>query len=221
MSYTQWGQPPYQPPIPAGPRRRWYAHPAAIALGLLLFPPFGIWAVWKSDAMTTKGKWALTVVGSFWCVILAVSAAHPNSPKDDGASSVAVVHESQSATATPTPSATTAPPTTPADSPGPTLSPTPSVSPSPLTRPTTAAPVVTKSVPAPPATTHRAAPRSTTAAPPADNSGDSSDILSPSGRHYAAGQYCPKADLGLTTHDAHGALIRCEMVSGRAHWRHV
>ncbi|MFE5738736.1 MULTISPECIES: hypothetical protein [Streptomyces] len=44
-------------------------------------------------------------------------------------------------------------------------------------------------------------------------------ILAPSGNHYQRGQFCKKIHLGLTTRDAHGATLHCEMQSGRPHWQ--
>ncbi|MFI9311138.1 hypothetical protein [Streptomyces triculaminicus] len=45
-------------------------------------------------------------------------------------------------------------------------------------------------------------------------------ILSPSGRYYRAGQYCPAADAGMSTQDAHGTTITCDMDSGRYRWHY-
>ncbi|WP_143120633.1 hypothetical protein [Actinacidiphila alni] len=65
--------------------------------------------------------------------------------------------------------------------------------------------------------THKPVTHKPTVAPPPD----SGDILAPSGNHYAAGQFCKKAHLGLTTHDAHGAVIKCERDGSYNRWTHV
>jgi len=45
-------------------------------------------------------------------------------------------------------------------------------------------------------------------------------IMSPSGHYYAAGEFCPDADAGLSTVDAEGRTITCVLESGRYHWHH-
>ncbi|MEZ0095128.1 hypothetical protein ABH925_006327 [Streptacidiphilus sp. EB129] len=34
------------------------------------------------------------------------------------------------------------------------------------------------------------------------------------------GEFCPDADAGLSTVDAHGNVITCGMESGRLHWHY-
>jgi hypothetical protein len=45
-------------------------------------------------------------------------------------------------------------------------------------------------------------------------------IMSPTGHYYRAGEFCPNADVGLSTVDDHGTTIYCGMVSGRNHWHY-
>ncbi|XIE78318.1 excalibur calcium-binding domain-containing protein [Streptomyces sp. SBR177] len=91
---------PYAPVPP--PARRWWQHPAVIAVALVVFPPGGIALAWLS-------RWALgpkivaTVLAGLW--FLAPFLGDP--PKDD-AKPVAAP-----APATTSPTPTTAPPTTP------------------------------------------------------------------------------------------------------------
>ncbi|WP_052441189.1 hypothetical protein [Streptacidiphilus anmyonensis] len=46
-------------------------------------------------------------------------------------------------------------------------------------------------------------------------------LLSPSGNYYRAGEFCPDADAGVTTVDAHGRRITCLLESGRYHWHYA
>ncbi|WP_199239376.1 hypothetical protein [Streptomyces sp. ICBB 8177] len=43
-------------------------------------------------------------------------------------------------------------------------------------------------------------------------------IRSNAGNCYRAGEFCRDADLGKSTTDAAGRVIRCLMESGRPHW---
>lgn len=45
-------------------------------------------------------------------------------------------------------------------------------------------------------------------------------IMSPTGNYYRAGEFCPDADAGKSTVDAHGTTIYCGLVSGRNHWHY-
>ncbi|MFI7339055.1 hypothetical protein ACIBUY_14080 [Streptomyces sp. NPDC050085] len=49
-------------------------------------------------------------------------------------------------------------------------------------------------------------------------SSSSGQLLSPSGRPYEAGQFCPRKYLGMTTTAGNGARITCQPQSGRNHW---
>jgi hypothetical protein len=158
---------------------------------------------------------AVTAVGSLALAVLATGCAGTDSAMDDGASGAVAASTSPSPsvirTLDPT---TTAPPTT--EPPTTTASAEPVVTTSPPTtrpapRPTTHRPVV------PRPTTPRPVTHAATVAPPPDGG----DILSPSGKHYAAGQFCKKAHLGLTTHDAHGAVIKCVPDGDYNRWTHV
>jgi hypothetical protein len=46
-------------------------------------------------------------------------------------------------------------------------------------------------------------------------------IVSAAGNCYKAGQFCRNADLGKTTDDANGRLLKCAMESGRPHWQYA
>ncbi|WKU42607.1 hypothetical protein Q3V23_00135 [Streptomyces sp. VNUA116] len=70
----------------------------------------------------------------------------------------------------------------------------------------------------PAATAHSRTPEHPLAASASHDS--SAVILSPSGRYYRAGQFCPAADAGMSTQDAHGNTITCVMESGRYHWHY-
>ncbi|MBB6174735.1 endonuclease YncB(thermonuclease family) [Nocardiopsis mwathae] len=48
---------------------------------------------------------------------------------------------------------------------------------------------------------------------------DQGIILAPSGKHYAAGQFCKHAHLGMTTKDAGGGTLRCDFHDGEANAR--
>jgi hypothetical protein len=50
--------------------------------------------------------------------------------------------------------------------------------------------------------------------------GTTSVILSPTGHHYRAGEFCPEADLGKSTVDDHGTGITCIRESGGYHWHY-
>ena len=49
---------------------------------------------------------------------------------------------------------------------------------------------------------------------------DSGVLKAPSGNFYAAGEYCPDKDKGLSTRDVDGNTLTCVMESGRYHWHH-
>jgi nitrite reductase/ring-hydroxylating ferredoxin subunit len=44
--------------------------------------------------------------------------------------------------------------------------------------------------------------------------------MSPSGHYYRAGEFCPHADAGLSTVDAHGNTIYCSKVNGYYRWHY-
>lgn len=46
-------------------------------------------------------------------------------------------------------------------------------------------------------------------------------IVSAAGNCYKAGQFCRTSDLGKTTDDANGRLLKCAMESGRPHWQYA
>jgi hypothetical protein len=80
--------------------------------------------------------------------------------------------------------------------------------------PTTSAPPVQAPVPAPP-TTPYVAPYVPPAPPPAV--GASPGLTSPAGNLYRAGEFCPKADLGVTTTGSDGR-ITCQALNGYDRW---
>lgn len=102
------------------------------------------------------------------------------------------------------------PPTAPSSSPASTAPVTPSVTAKP---PTKRPPKRPRAKPRPkrPRPTHT---RPHTSRP------HSGDLLAPSGRHYRAGQFCPKAARGKTTHDDAGNLLVCRPYGKRnlLHW---
>lgn len=54
---------------------------------------------------------------------------------------------------------------------------------------------------------------------PASGGGSAGVILAPDGGHYAADEYCPAKDAGLTTKDADGNTLICVPQSGHYYWQ--
>ncbi|MGW4896065.1 hypothetical protein ACWEQL_27995 [Kitasatospora sp. NPDC004240] len=114
-----------------------------------------------------------------------------------------------------TPAAVPAPATTPPPAPPVTSPPAP-----PAPAPTTAAPAAPAAPPSAKApTTPKATPSERPAPTAAPVPAGDCEIRSEAGNCYKAGQYCRKADLGRSTHDATGRLLTCRIVSGQPHWQ--
>ncbi|MFI0980233.1 hypothetical protein ACH4SP_24905 [Streptomyces sp. NPDC021093] len=126
------------------------------------------------------------------------------------------------ATASPTPteSATPTPTPTATATSTPTAIPTPSAAtPKPPAPPAPPAPPLRLVEPPAPQRTHTPKPPKRTKAPAPDPAPASGAILSPSGRHYEAGQFCPKRLRGVSTVDANGTAITCQAAPGdRPRW---
>ncbi|WP_152648323.1 hypothetical protein [Streptacidiphilus anmyonensis] len=95
----------------------------------------------------------------------------------------------------------------------------------------TAAPKPTATHAVPSTTAAKPAPARSTESAAADNSGALSGdggatspgypvLLSPSGRYYHAGEFCPHADDGTTTVDSGGTPITCSDVNGYFRWHY-
>ncbi|MGW6914874.1 hypothetical protein ACWGB8_13845 [Kitasatospora sp. NPDC054939] len=151
-----------------------------------------------------------TVAGLVIAVGLALTGCEPGSSGTAAATSVTTAAE----TGTTAPATTTAPPTTPPVTPSST----------PPAEPTAAAPAPGK-VPAQPVPSK--APATAKATPEAEPAPEPTraapagacEIVSEAGNCYKAGQFCRKADLGRSTHDAGGRMLTCRMVSGKPHWQ--
>ncbi|MFH8403634.1 hypothetical protein ACH4FX_02515 [Streptomyces sp. NPDC018019] len=160
---------------------------------------------------------ALSAASLITAALVALSGCTPDGGADKGGAASPTAQVSVSASATPSPSAS------PSDSPSATPSaaaPTSEAAEPPA--PTRAAPPVPTRKP------HKAGGDTGSGSGGSASGGSGSGsgsgasdgvILAPSGNHYRRGQFCKKAHLGLTTKDAHGATLSCEMQSGRPHWQ--
>ncbi|MFF0746495.1 hypothetical protein ACFYVL_39490 [Streptomyces sp. NPDC004111] len=126
----------------------------------------------------------------------------------------------------PTRTATTTTTASPTPTPTPTSTPTASPSPTASTPRPVAPPPRTGEKPAPKRSSTRVqesapeprAPKRTKAPAPAPAPAEGA-ILSPSGKHYKAGQFCPKRLRGQSTVDANGTRISCYAAPGdRLRW---
>ncbi|MEY9904968.1 hypothetical protein ABIA35_001184 [Catenulispora sp. MAP12-49] len=60
--------------------------------------------------------------------------------------------------------------------------------------------------------------QSNTVAPPSPGTPSQGVITDPNGGYYVRGEFCPDADVGLTTTDANGNTLTCVFESGGFHW---
>ncbi|MGH4036183.1 hypothetical protein ACQB60_45645 [Actinomycetota bacterium Odt1-20B] len=164
-----------------------------------------------------RGRRVAGIAGAAVAAVLVLAGCDDGSGKASSAAGpTASVSESkpESASASASPSESPTPTRTPSPSHTPTRTATPTHTP-----PRTHAPsrVPTHKATPTPARTH-ATHRPTTA--PGGGSGARCEITSNAGNCYRAGQFCRKADVGRSTHDASGRIIKCGYVSGRPHWHY-
>uniref|UniRef100_A0AAU2VBT0 Excalibur calcium-binding domain-containing protein n=1 Tax=Streptomyces sp. NBC_00003 TaxID=2903608 RepID=A0AAU2VBT0_9ACTN len=95
MSFAQWSQ--QHPDAPAPSSGRWYTRPVVVILGLLLFPPFGIFAAFKSN-WSPRAKWIASAASAIW--FFALPAMTGNDTGSTGSAAAA----SRSASPSPAPS---------------------------------------------------------------------------------------------------------------------
>jgi hypothetical protein len=171
-----------------------------------------------------KKLWAGTAIAAFVALIAVAGTHHDNStPTSAKVAAAATAALGAAPTVAPAPPSATAPAQGAAPSSPATQAPAaPTAAP---THSTAAAAPTHKASPTPPPTEDAQptqapdtqapdAPATTPAAAPAGV------IMSPTGHYYRAGEFCPDADAGLSTVDAHGTTIYCGMVSGRNHWHY-
>ncbi|MFE0107450.1 hypothetical protein [Streptomyces sp. NPDC059009] len=166
-----------------------------------------------------RGRRVAGIAGAALAAVLVLAGCDDGAGKASSASSpTASVSESASESASASASASPSEFPTPTRTPSPSHTPTRTESPThPPTRTHAPTRVPTHKATPTPARTH-ATYRPTTA--PGGGSGTRCEITSNAGNCYRAGQFCRKADVGRSTHDASGRIIKCGYVSGRPHWHY-
>lgn len=208
------GQSPFPPPlsemyseppvfaVAQGAGSPWYQQSWFVILTLIVFFPFGLWAMW-----TRKPGWRLrtnvlvtgVVVVVFGLFVL-IGETAPTPPSTPVAAQTASPTSSISTpTATSRPTQTPKPSVTPAPTPTTTRAPTPAPTPTP--RPATPTPL----------------PAATPTPVVLGGSGPGGCYLNPEGHCYKAGELCPGSLYGATVQGASGPL-KCEDNDG---WRWV
>ena len=123
--------PPGWAPTPPSNQTPWYRRKSGIIALSFIFPPLGLWWLWKQPVAGKALRWAVTGIAAFvWLVVVAGVAGGGSNNKSNSSASVTT----PAPTATPTAASTAAPavataaPThkaTPVPTPAPTPAPTP------------------------------------------------------------------------------------------------